>query len=258
MHTAARLAHVLVPGVDPPGSWSPGAAALVAGGCAVAVVCLACRDSGPGRFAVSLLGVEVIVLLLSPSFFGYYAAFAVPGLALVVAQVVRRVLGGSRVVVGVVLAVVPLLALSASLGVDALVVTSAPFPRARLERAAAPARCVTSDSPDALVLTDLFTRDLRRGCRVPVDLSGLTYDRDALPHRPDGTAVPRSHNARWQRDLGSYLLSGQAIFVLRPRGDGGYGSAVHRLRSLPVLQIGSSFALLGHGFPSGTGDREVR
>ncbi|QWZ08685.1 hypothetical protein KRR39_02160 [Nocardioides panacis] len=104
--------------------------------------------------------------------------------------------------------------------------------------------------PDALILTDLLSRDLRRGCQVPVDLRGLTYDRDALPHRPDGTAVSRSHNVRWQHDLGSYLLSGQAIFVLRPRGDGSYGTAVRRLQSLPALEAGTSFALLGNGSAS--------
>ena len=89
MDTAARLAHVLVPGIAPPYQWSPGPATLVMGGCVLAVVGLACLGSGSGRFAVSLLGVQVLVLVLSPSFFSYYNAFAVPGLALVVAQVVR-------------------------------------------------------------------------------------------------------------------------------------------------------------------------
>jgi hypothetical protein len=268
---AARLAHVLVPGITLPSQWSPGTATLVIGGCAVAVVCLACVGSGPGRFAFSLLGVQLLVLVLSPSFFSYYNAFAAPGLALVMAQVVRwvlalsrpsptsRALGGTspRVVLGVVLVTGPALALSASLGVDSVVVTGAPFPGARLARAAATARCATSDSPDALILTDLFTRDLQRGCRVPVDLSGLTYDRDALPHRSDGTAVPRSRNERWQHDLGSYLFSGQAIFVLRPRGDGSFGTAVRRLRSLPAVEVGSAFALLRNDSAQPTGGRDL-
>jgi hypothetical protein len=270
MDTAARLAHVLVPGIAPPYQWSPGPATLVMGGCVLAVVGLACLGSGSGRFAVSLLGVQVLVLVLSPSFFSYYNAFAVPGLALVVAQVVRwtlalsgagptfRAWGGSRprVMTAVVLAMGPVLALSASLGVDSRVVTSAPFPGAGLARVAAAARCATSDSPDALLLTDLYTRDLQRGCQVPVDLSGLTYDRDAVPHRPDGTPVPRSRNARWQHDLGSYLFSGQSIFVLRPRGDGGYGSAVRRLRSLPALDVGSAYALLRNDSSQRAGARD--
>jgi hypothetical protein len=194
---AARLAHVLVPGTTVPAQWSPGPATLVVGGLALALVCVACLGSGPGRFALSLLGVQVLVLLLSPSFFGYYNAYAAPGLALVVAQVVRwmvALLGhrmssrapgslSTRAGTTLVLVLGIMLAVSRSLGVDSHVVSGALFPAATLERAASAARCVTSDSPDALILTDLFTRDLRRGCQVPVDLSGLSYDRDALPLR---------------------------------------------------------------------------
>ena len=121
---------------------------------------------------------------------------------------------------------------------------SARFPAATLARTASASRCVTSDSPDALILTDLFSQDLRHGCRVPVDLSGLTYDRDALPLRANGTAVPRSQNVQWQRDLGAYLFSGQSIFVLRPGDDGIDGAAVRHLQGLPALDKGRAFALL--------------
>ena len=40
------------------------------------------------------------------------------------------------------------------------------------------ARCVAADSAAALVVADVLTRDLRDGCPVVVDVTGLTYDQD--------------------------------------------------------------------------------
>jgi hypothetical protein len=242
-----------------PDQWSPGPILVAAVSLALVVFAFACLGSASGRFALSLLGVEVLVLLSSPSFYGYYNAFAGPGLALVAACTAswlaarprRTLLSLGQDILGVLVAV-PLalslvIALTASLLVDARASTSVPFPAPRLHRLASASRCVTSDSPDALLLTDLYSRDLLRGCQVPVDLSGLTYGRDALPPRADGSSVPRSRNTRWQRDLLSYLMSGQSIFLLRPGDDGTDGAALRHLRVLPDIRKGRAFALLRNG-----------
>jgi alpha-1,2-mannosyltransferase len=268
--TAARLAHVFVPGSKPLASWSPGPATMVAAGLALSLVTIVCLRSqagggwasvsgrARGPFALSLLGVEVLVLVLSPSFFSYYNAFAGTGLALVVACVVAWIPArpasnpetcvpdSLHRLLAIPLALATILALLASFKADSYAVLSAPFPAAALRRTASASWCVTSDSPDALILTDVLSRDLQRDCEVPVDLSGLTYDRDALPLRADRTAVPRSQNAAWQRDLSDYLLSGQSIFVLRSADDGANGAAVRHLRLLPGQSKGAGFELLGN------------
>ncbi|MEO5746298.1 MAG: hypothetical protein ABIQ53_17155, partial [Terracoccus sp.] len=126
--TFARLADIFAPGPVLPGQWSPDPVTLVTAGLALVLACLACLASGPGRFALSLLGVEVLVLVLSPSFFSYYSAFAAPGMALVVAQVVHWILDlrrtrtspplagvSTRVGFGVVLALGPLVAMTTAL-----------------------------------------------------------------------------------------------------------------------------------------------
>jgi hypothetical protein len=69
--------------------------------------------------------------------------------------------------VAVPLALTTILVLTASLDADSRVVMSATFPAASLERTASASRRVTYDSRDALILTDLSSRDLRRGCQVP-------------------------------------------------------------------------------------------
>ena len=252
MDTAARLAHVLVPGIALPYQWSPGPATLVMGGCVLAAGWASPAWAATGRFAVSLLGVQVLVLLLSPrssatttpSPFRAWR-WSWPGGPLDPRPVRGRsdlpgvgrqpparpdgrgVRHGTRAgPVG-----------EPGCGLARGDQCSVPRGRPRASRRGRSVRDL--QLPDALLLTDMYTRDLQRGCRVPVDLSGLTYDRDAVPHQTDGTPVPRSLNARWQHDLGSYLFSGQSIFVLRPRGDGGYGSLVRRLRSLPALDVGT-------------------
>ncbi len=77
-----------------------------------------------------------------------------------------------------------------------------------------------------------------------VDLSGLSYDGDALPLRADGTPVSRSSNPRWQRDLTGHLFSGDAVFATRVTPDGLGPEALERLAGLPVLRRGAGYELL--------------
>ena len=271
----SRLAQIFSPGTMLPGAWWLVAALVVLGVCTAVLVCVACLGSAHGRFALSFLAVQVLVLVLSPSFFYFYTAFAGPALALVVAQVVAWVRAlprrsptyrtGHRVHLragmGLVLAGTLTLGVVTGLVQDSQVEASAPFPGPALARVASSARCVTSDSPDALVLTDFFTRNLARGCQVPVDLSGLTYDRDTLPLRPNGSGVSRSDNPQWQHDFGSYMFSGRFIFVLRDVSDGDGGDAVQHLEGLTALEVGDAYTLLMNVAPpphAGAGDPRPR
>jgi hypothetical protein len=265
---AARVARVLVPVSGIPHQWSPGPVTLAAAGLALVLVAAVVVGRPGGPFALTLLGVEVLVLLFSPSFFRYYEAFAGPGLALVVASIaawltdssvphpISTASGMSRGLVAAPLALGIAASVVVSLFADSHEVVSRRFPAGSLEQITSNSWCVTSDSPDALILTDVFSRNLHRGCQVPVDLSGLSYDRDALPLHSDGTSVPRSRNGRWQRDLSSYLLSGQSIFLLRPSDDGINGAGVRRLEALPELARGRTFLLVEN--PDLRKVREVR
>jgi alpha-1,2-mannosyltransferase len=112
-----------------------------------------------------------------------------------------------------------------------------PIPRQRFREAVASSRCVVADEPGTLAVLDVLSRDLARGCPVPVDLTGITYDRDAEA-RPDGEPVSRTHNPAWQRDLRAYLASGQTL-VLTRRGGTGMGPQLEQLvRRLPVVASG--------------------
>jgi hypothetical protein len=80
---------------------------------------------------------------------------------------------------------------------------------------------------------------------VWVDVTGLTYGKDRLPLRPDGTPVPRELNNAWQRDLLGYLRSGEATMLVRPRGTNPSPQTRQVLRSWPVLARSGPYAILG-------------
>ena len=125
----------------------------------------------------------------------------------------RRPAGALTVALGIV--VVPI---AAFVSVVAGLHRGTPFPAAALGRAAASSRCVTADSPVVLIQMDLLSRDLERGCRVWVDVTGLTYD-TADVRRPDGKpGCHASLNRPWQQALSGYLLSGNATVLVRSRG----------------------------------------
>ena len=116
------------------------------------------------------------------------------------------------------------------------------FPGAALGHAAASSRCVTADSPGALIQMDLLGRDLERGCPVWVDVTGLTYDTAAV-RRPNGAPVPRALNGPWQQALLGYLLSGNATILVRRASDGLAPSTASTIEHLPVLARQSGHTL---------------
>jgi alpha-1,2-mannosyltransferase len=177
----------------------------------------------PGaRIFVVLLLANGLVLLGSPPYFTHYGAFLAPPVALVagvgtgrlLAQVRARGRAPTRAAAAAMTAAVAVLAYSVA---TAHFMT--PFPAASIRAEVAGSRCVTADAPDALVLTDLMTRDLDRGCPTRIDVSGVTYDSDRML-TSGGTLMPRALNPLWQRDILGYLTSTPRSIVTRAGPDG--------------------------------------
>ncbi|MEZ0448679.1 hypothetical protein [Cellulomonas sp. ICMP 17802] len=212
--TATRLTGIAGLDVTSAPTTGPGGAALLVLVCGLVVACAAVAWHGRrGRLWVVLLAGEVAVLLLSPSYFAHYAAFSAAALALVVAAAVPVVPAPARVATAA--------ALCLALGALAVAVQApapVPFPAAEIRRHLPATGCIRSDSPGALALLGVLSRDVARGCPVPVDLSGQTYDVGSRDRH--GKAVPRILNQRWQRDVTQYLTSGAATVLARGVGDG--------------------------------------
>lgn len=214
---------------------------VLAIGCALAAV-----SSAEGRLYACLTVAVVVVLLMAPSFFGFYAAFAAPMFALVVpaaiagAALVARRHAAHRprrrsAATGATVAVLGVLAVVAGAVESSAYAAGKPFPERRLQPVVASTRCVTSDSPWGLIELDALSKDFRNGCRVEIDVSGVTHDTLHLT-RADGSEVARSGNAAWRRYLLTYLRSGQATIIMRaPSGDGITGKERTVIDSWPVL-----------------------
>jgi uncharacterized membrane protein len=165
-----------------------------------------------GRAALALLGAQLAVLLLAPSWFPYYCDYLAVPAALTIAAAAHPLQRRTA-------ALVAWLPVAAAGTVTALVVgmaTAVPSPfhgAETLTRAVAHVRCVMSDSPMALIELDALSRGLSAGCPDWIDDTGPTYGRDRSSHK-------RTHNQRWQRDATRYLRAGGAVILLRGKRSG--------------------------------------
>jgi hypothetical protein len=168
----------------------------------------------PARLIVLLAAAQFAVLAAAPTYFAFYSGYPAAALSLVVAgasaapgscAAVRRLRGfvGGGLVIG-------------AAGLTAVAVfarplaATSPFPGDRLADRVTGLRCVMADSPMALIELDVLSRDLSHHCANWVDVSGRTYDVDSEGNRP------RPDNIRWQRAVRRYLLSGNAVILIRP------------------------------------------
>jgi hypothetical protein len=184
----------------------------------VGVAALYCVRDAAARVIVALLGVNLLILLTAPDYYLHYGELTAAPIALVVGIGLAKIHASSvwqwlaRGLVGVVGLVVVL---------SGLRIVTTPtgdvFPTAAFD-ATAPTGCVTADDPQALIDMNRLTTDLRAGCTVPVDVSGITYDRLAEVNAK-GKRLSRVANPAWQRYLHDYLFSGSSFVVLRDNVD---------------------------------------
>jgi alpha-1,2-mannosyltransferase len=179
------------------------------------------------RVWAGLLALQSVFLLMGPAYFDHYAAFVAPALCLVV---------GSAI--GIVVARIgvrwwrPILVVAVSCLALVLLPIAGPvhkegrrLPTAQAAEVLGDASCVRADSSSALVATNFLTRDLRRGCPLALDVTGVTYDQDSSQLRDGQPSAGRRADAAWQRFIGSYVRGADAFLVVQAPADG-YGPGV--------------------------------
>ncbi len=215
----------------PPGVVHVALGVILALTTAAAVVALCTPGS---RIFVALLVAHAVLLLSSPSFYTHYATLTAAPAALVLAVAAERARRWASARAHLRL---PALAAGTALailgsGIPAVLhPIGTPIPPRLATVASRVHGCVTADDPAYLVGMNVLSRDLAAGCRVWVDVTGLTYD------KAGGAAngqVLRTTNRVWQRKVMSYLLSGSATLVTRRYTDLNAASLA-RIRHLPVL-----------------------
>jgi alpha-1,2-mannosyltransferase len=209
---------------------------------AVAGVVLAWREQ-QARPAVLLLAAMVIMLLLTPTWFAHYAALSAPVIAITAGAAGQQLLylakkwqplrigAAALLVTAVLMAALPL----------ALAEVGERFPRRPLTAALASSTgCTTSDYPAALILTDVLSRNLRRGCPLVVDLGGVSHDMAAS----GGSRLSRHRNTAFQQYVLAYLASGDRTMVMRfERRAGLSDSTADAIEAWPVVASSGRFVV---------------
>ncbi len=199
------------------------------------------------RIFVVCLAIQLLVLALSPSYYPWYGDFVAPAGALIVAAGIDRLAEpccvGARLPRMLVAVVAAAAATVSVVGVGELNVGIVNFPGPELGAAAAGRRCITADRPMALIRMDVLSSDLRYGCRVFVDLLGFSYHTD---RGHSGTPAAEVANTAYQRELVSYLQSGQAFVMVRSSPAGGMSATTRqKLSHNPLLLRVGTIVLFG-------------
>jgi hypothetical protein len=206
----------------------------------VVVLGIATATVQGARVIPVLLAVSVVLLLASPAYYPHYVALPAPWTALVlgigsvrIGRLLPRQPLSTAAVAAIALAPIVLISVRADATSAGVVV-----PTRALSPAAQAVRCVTTDDPVVLAELDVLSADLSRGCRLWPDVTGWTYDRDKGYGPGFPVELSRRKNPRWQRDLLTYLRSGNAVLLDRP--DTGLDAS-----SLRVIHSGRVLAARG-------------
>lgn len=233
-----RLAAITIPPVVPGMSQRLvlGAVLLLA----LAVVLVGLATPGARRFAVMAVA-EVAALLAAPSFYGHYAILALLPLAVLTGTAVGRLRGAVRpsapraVATAVVAALLAAVVLGAWTPGRVVKLSDPALPAGMVAALRGTDGCTTADAATVLVLADVLTRDLRRGCAVRPDVTGWQYD-PAGRTRADPPLWP-ADDPVYQRVTAAWLRSGSVLALARA-SDGLSTATRNRLLDGDVLYRG--------------------
>jgi hypothetical protein len=204
----------------------PSGSALLAVGIALVVAAAAAVVAWrvpAARVWAALLAAQGALLLTSPSYFAHYGTYVAPALVLLAGSGADAVLRAVEVRTAAFRPLVPALGLVALAVLSAHVVTQPEgrrVPARTAEDALSGVRCVAADSAAALVTADVLTRDLRDGCRLVVDVTGLTYDQDPGDLGAGPTPRERRRDLEWQASVARYFAGSGAVVLDQWRHDG--------------------------------------
>lgn len=173
------------------------------------------RRREQGYLILALFVAQFLVLMKTPVFFNAYPSFVAATFALIcgiaLGALHRNLLTGALIFAMVIGGLYS--SLTQAPGKD--------LPNVIEQLPLRQAKCVTSDAPAVLALTNSLTRDLENGCHLLYDVTGTIYgiDSGANPYHRSATSR-RLRSALYQSELRRYLESGSTIILTRERSDG--------------------------------------
>ena len=97
------------------------------------------------------------------------------------------------------------------------------------------AKCVTSDSPSVLLLSNTLTRTIKNGCQVKFDVDGEIYGVNGGVNNEKLTSMERRRNSlQYQNELMKYFESGDVTILKREVADALTPATMRKLESLDL------------------------
>jgi alpha-1,2-mannosyltransferase len=163
-----------------------------------------------------LLGVETAYLLVGPVFISHYSGWIAPAGAIVLGTAGAVIVGAADRHRRLSLAArgAPLLLLSV-VALAAIPRQGTIIERAALERDIGGARCVSADSPVLLLETTGLRRNIRAGCQLVLDPTGVSYDTDRGRLKPGPVSGSRLGAPGYQQAMVAYYAGSDAAMFTR-------------------------------------------
>ena len=197
------------------------------------------RKRDQGILILALFAAQFLVLMQTPVFFNAYPSFVAATFALIsgitLGAIHRNILTGAFIL--------------ALVGVGIYgSLTQAPgrdLPTQVEQLQFKDAKCVTTDSPAVLALTNTLTRDLHNKCNLIFDVSGTIYGINHGLNPNNYTATKRRwHSDEYQAEVGKYLSSGNIVILARRSEDGLRPETIYKLDNRHQVVKSKSFVII--------------
>lgn len=173
------------------------------------------RKRDQGILILALFAAQFLVLMQTPVFFNAYPSFVAATFALISGITLGAI--HRNILTGVFILALVAVGIYGSL-------TQAPgrdLPTQVEQLQFKDAKCVTTDSPAVLALTNTLTRDLHNKCNLIFDVSGTIYGINHGLNPNNYSATKRRwHSAEYQAEVEKYLASGNIVILARRSEDG--------------------------------------
>lgn len=180
-----------------------------------------------------LIAAQLSVLLYSPVFFHGYSSYVAIPIILLVSLFFQRLIDFKYTAH----LLVPIFIASLIFNLVAVseLLPQQKFPAKAISKMVSSARCVTSDSPSVLILSNTLTRSIENNCQVKFDVDGEIYGVNAGANNEKLTSTERRRNsAQYQDILLNYFESGDVTILKREVADALTRTTLRKLDSLDL------------------------
>ena len=185
------------------------------------------------RLYIALVVAQLAVLMSSPIFFHGYSSYVAIPIILLVSLFFQRLIDFKYTAH----LLVPIFIISLAFNLSAVSELSPQqkYPAKAISKMVAHAKCVTSDSPSVLLLSNTLTRSIENDCQVKFDVDGEIYGVNGGVNNEKLTSMERRRNSlQYQNELVNYFESGDVTILKREVADALTPATMHKLESLDL------------------------